>query len=73
MKLFIGVMNLGIIGVSMDTRKIDEDFDSEEIIGTEDRIFSSYSGEWYWQARGALDCVGPFASRMAAITDYESK
>lgn len=49
------------------------DIDSEETLGTEDRLFADMADEplWYWQARGTSNVVGPFACRAEAIADYE--
>jgi hypothetical protein len=53
--------------------KITVDIDSEETIGSEDRLFADMADQplWYWQARGTSDYCGPFASRDEAIADYE--
>jgi hypothetical protein len=49
------------------------DIDSEEPIGSDDRLFADMRDEplWYWQARGTSDVQGPFACRAEAIADYE--
>jgi len=47
------------------------DIDTEETIGSEDRLFADFDGLWYWQARGTSDCNGPFACREEAIVNYE--
>ena len=48
------------------------DIDTQETLGTEDRLFADFAGLWYWQARGTADVAGPFASRDEAILDYEA-
>ena len=55
-----------------DITKISENYESEEIIGKEDRVFADESGAWYWQARGSRDCFGPFTTKAQAIADYDS-
>ena len=51
------------------------DIDTEEPLGSEDRLFADCSDEplWYWQSRGTSDCVGPFACRDEAIADYDDE
>ena len=53
-------------------RKLDIAIDTEETIGTEDRVFLDTDGRWWWQARGSVDCVGPFGSRDEAVADYDA-
>ena len=54
----------------MTTRATKLETQEEFEIGTEDRVFVTATGQWYWQARGTSDCYGPFDSREDAEADY---
>jgi hypothetical protein len=64
----------------MNARRLTPAPETEETIGTEDRLFlcsnsnekglPSFCDGWYWQARGSAEANGPFDTREEALDSY---